>query len=340
MQMRRVRVSRILSFVLSLAVLFPSVAAAQYTAVDLRTPGGGFSIAYGINNRGQAVGRATIQGGDQHAVLWEGGTMRDLGTLPGGRFSEAYGINDRGQVVGMSSIDSETCTLFDGCWHAFLWENGTMTDLGGIDARFQSYAYSVNKRGQVAGIGNTADYPFDSWRAFVWDNGTVTDLGQVPGASNTMASGINDRGDVAGWWTDAAGSHPALWTEGAMVALATLPGATNTEAYRINRRGQIIGVADSRAVLWTGGTPRDLGTLPGGATSTARDLNNAGQVAGYSLISGFGYRSFVWDDGRMTELATPTGAGQAQAHGINDRGDIVGYWDNGSVTRAVVWVKR
>jgi probable HAF family extracellular repeat protein len=93
-------------------------------------------------------------------------------------------------------------------------------------------------------------------------------------------------------------------------------------------------------VLWTDGTPRDLGTLPGGATSSARDLNNAGQVAGYSLISGVGYRSFVWEDGRMTELGTPTGAGQAQAHGINDRGDIVGYWDNGSVTRAVVWVKR
>jgi probable HAF family extracellular repeat protein len=109
---------------------------------------------------------------------------------------------------------------------------------------------------------------------------------------------------------------------------------------KINNRGQIIGVANSRAVLWTDGTPQDLGTLPGGATSTARDLNNAGQVAGYSLISGVGYRSFVWEDGRMTALGTPTGAGQAQAHGINDRGDIVGYWGNGNVTRAVVWVKR
>jgi probable HAF family extracellular repeat protein len=48
--------------------------------------------------------------------------MIDLGTL-GGSTSHANGINERGQIVG----NSETTT---GERHPFLWEEGTMIDLG------------------------------------------------------------------------------------------------------------------------------------------------------------------------------------------------------------------
>jgi probable HAF family extracellular repeat protein len=323
-----------------LGLLLPAAAAAQYSAVDLGTLGGVFSVAHDINKRGQIVGRASLNTGAQHAFLWEDGVMRDLGTLPGGSFSEAYGINDRGQVIGWSTIDEATCTLFDGCWHAFLWEDGTMTDLGGVDDRFQSYAYAINKRGDIAGIGNIADYPFDSWHAILWIDGAANDLGSVAGASNTYARGVNAHADVAGSWDDAGGSHAALWTEGSLFALPALPGATFTEAYKINDRGVLVGVSGSRAVQWVDGAIQDLGALPGAVSSVARNVNNRGEVVGESLANGSGYSAFVWQNGAMIALGTPSGGGQSYANGINDRGDIVGMWDNGSRTHAVLWVKR
>ena len=60
------------------------------------------------------VGHSYTASGAEHAFLWEGGTMTDLGTL-GGRDSGATGINARGQVVGYSSTAS-------GAIHAVLWE--------------------------------------------------------------------------------------------------------------------------------------------------------------------------------------------------------------------------
>ena len=48
--------------------------------------------------------------------------MTDLGTL-GGPDSRAVAINDLGQVIGWGAAAS-------GETHAFLWEDGVMTDLG------------------------------------------------------------------------------------------------------------------------------------------------------------------------------------------------------------------
>jgi probable HAF family extracellular repeat protein len=41
---------------------------------DLGTLGGAFSVAYGINARGQIVGQASTAAGEMHAVLWEPGS--------------------------------------------------------------------------------------------------------------------------------------------------------------------------------------------------------------------------------------------------------------------------
>jgi hypothetical protein len=78
---------------------------------DLGTlPGGdGFSYAYGVNRFDQAVGLATVAGGQSdnrnRAVLYEDGQVIDLNTrvvnLPANvSLSAATAVNDAGVIVG------------------------------------------------------------------------------------------------------------------------------------------------------------------------------------------------------------------------------------------------
>ena len=84
----------------------------------------GGSWANGINAQGQVVGRAAVRPGVGNAALWEvivGQWIPTiLGTL-GGTSSEASDINGSTQVVGWAETPGDL-------QHAFVWEEGLMTD--------------------------------------------------------------------------------------------------------------------------------------------------------------------------------------------------------------------
>jgi probable HAF family extracellular repeat protein len=92
------------------------------------TLGGSLGAGIAINEEGQVVGVSLLAGDAVfHAFLWEGGPMKDLGSLlPDDNFVLPQSISNHGEVVGESCGPSEpTATTCAG----FYWRNGVMIDL-------------------------------------------------------------------------------------------------------------------------------------------------------------------------------------------------------------------
>ncbi len=119
-------------------------------AADLGSLGGRATWAHAINATGQIVGTSLTAAGEAHAFLWEvGQTMRDLGGL-GGSWSHAWGINGHGDVVGESALPGDLE------WHAVVWVNGKLSDLGALPSYVNGAAHAINDVGQAVGSSYAA----------------------------------------------------------------------------------------------------------------------------------------------------------------------------------------
>ncbi|HWS88219.1 MAG TPA: PKD domain-containing protein [Pyrinomonadaceae bacterium] len=163
--------------------------------------------AFGINNSGQVVGVANVNGlVEAHGYVTIGGQAVDLKTLNGGPVSFANKINDQGEVAGYSYTSASADSF-----HAFRWKdlNGNgqsepaseMLDLGALGTGRNSFAYDINNGGQVVGKSETVSGS-NATRAFVWSSANgMQDLNLLaPGTNWTFqeAQGINDRGQIVG----------------------------------------------------------------------------------------------------------------------------------------------
>jgi len=174
-------------------------------------PGDSVGAAVGINDYGQAVGASGSCGPvspaiGAHPVLWQNGTVTNLGSLGGAFSNVAYAINNLGQVVGLSDLAGDTTA------HAFLWQNGIIKDLGTLPGDFFSVAFSINNRGQV--VGESCDVNFNC-RAFLWQSGKMTDLNSLVTSGSPLyllsANDLNDLGTIVGQGFDpTSGAAPAF----------------------------------------------------------------------------------------------------------------------------------
>ena len=235
-------------------------------------PGGNNATAYGLNDRGEAIGYSengtpdsTCSTATPYQVLrfetvkWgPKGEIQELPPLPGDTVGFANGVNNSGQVVGASGLCSNTSAVTVISPHAVLWEkDGSPTDLGHLE-------------------------------------------GTAPGLYN-MASSINDRGEVVGAAQSTDGTiHAFLWTrQTGMQVYGAFPGAAVTVppvVNVINNKGVIVGVAINgttgaeTALIWQGKTPVDLNTLipadSGWYLQCAQGINDAGEISGFGLING------------------------------------------------------
>lgn len=129
--------------------------------IYLPIPYGGNAKA--VNNQNMIVGTTgnnSSTGEFSHAYLYDynTGSLQDLGTLNGGLTSSAADINEFNQVVGTSWLVTQLTSLYDpALYHAFLWENGAMTDLNTLvpvnSGWILTAATAINDEGGIVGTG-------------------------------------------------------------------------------------------------------------------------------------------------------------------------------------------
>jgi probable HAF family extracellular repeat protein len=298
--------------------------AATYSITDLGSLGGGGTQGFAINASGQVTGSSVLSkevqvpcppqqyGGPskcftqpEHAFLWSGGTMSDLGTL-GGLDSQGVAINGSGEVVGWSAPKG------GGRGEPFLWNGHKMTQVSGMAP---NGAQGINDSGQIAGQCGDIVSP-QVFACVVANNGSVTALPE-PNLTCLTAVAINKGGQVLGNCYQADNTLAVVWTNDSPTVLPTLGGGA-ASGTAINGLGHVVGTSmtgtgASDAFLWKNGTMIDLGTNFSPAAINDSDVIVGGQL--------------VFSGGTLQNLNNLIPAGSPyeiqSATGINDNGQIV-----------------
>lgn len=153
-----------------------------------------------LNNRGVITGYTQTSNGGR-AVLWQDGTVMDLGTVPGAQTIFADDLNDRNVVVGFATISGSS--------HAMRWQNGTMALLPHLAGEAASGGQSINNWGVIVGSTTLSQPVFHSTATLWWGN-RVVELDSLVRASDPLkpfvhllyAHQINDRGDIVATGVD------------------------------------------------------------------------------------------------------------------------------------------
>ena len=269
-----------------------------------------------INDSAQIIGPSlNFPGGNGHDLLWDNGSITELGHL-GGNLTAAHSINNLGQIAGASLTS-------DGTSHAFIWENNNLQILDDKSTE----AWGINDSGQVVGftVGSTL-------QAMLWENNSRIQLGNL-GLNFSFATKINNSNQIIGAsLISQSVQHAFLWENNVMHDLGTI-GERGSSALDINDLGQVVGVSanlssEYYAVLWENDTIMDLGHL-GTQMSFAEGINNLGQVVGWSKNSELENRAFIYENGEMIDLNSKISSGSGwtllQAKAINNNGQIVGF---------------
>jgi probable HAF family extracellular repeat protein len=196
-------------------ILPPDVQAAEFFPV----PYGGTAAA--INNLNHIVGRTgsrflgfkssrTVY---NHAYFYDynNADFVDLGTLSGAvdSVSSASDINESDQVVGSSTLFEVVNTrLVPGIAHAFIWENGTMTDLNDLIPPNTGWvlvsATAINDNGDIVGLGIkngvTRGYVLDASTGTAAPDFTSPVSGSSLSGSTETFSWSTNTSNVTEWW--------------------------------------------------------------------------------------------------------------------------------------------
>jgi probable HAF family extracellular repeat protein len=261
----------------------------------------------------------------------------DLTTFEGVK-SAAMDINNLGQVIGVWYEAPSASGLAPN--HAFVWEDGTKTDLAPLDPeQMTSDAMSINDNGQIAGFCRTPNPEYNP-------------AGPAPRPPAYLP-------------------HAVMWTEtNTIVPLEPALGVVASESRDINTQGQMVGfteiimyiqVADppapqttflvpDNAFLWTEEDGMVLLNIPLGddeVASVASGINDNGKIVGYTLKpNALGApvpnRAFIYDIETESTQAIVYGASITAATDLNNAGQVIGFWaeSTSSEQNGFIWTAK
>jgi probable HAF family extracellular repeat protein len=316
------------------------------TQIDL-AKGGGMggpnNSAFGVNERGPAVGEAETKDSDPKledfcgfgsqrvckAFICQNGVMSALPLLKdvtgvAGCNAVAKGINILGQVAGVAenTTPDSTCPPYD----------PSPTSL-----QFQTYQFKpvIWSNAEIQQLPTSG---IDSYgKAFNDPDGVVfrlSDRGQAVGAKGTCMG-------YTPFLTYLNILHATLWQNGSVIDLGNLggiapPGLGNF-AYDVNSSSHVVGASGTgdgsfHAFFWSPETLiQDLGTVESDVASVGLAINDNGDIGGVSFPADptVSPRAFIRPDGgTMVDLNTliPTDSELFlfSACSINSRGEIIG----------------
>jgi probable HAF family extracellular repeat protein len=280
-------------------------AAFLYSGGAVTSLGLGYGDGMAINKNGQVILQSSTS---MHSYLYTPpnlGHMVDLGTLGGGgglnNTGQTYAtaMNDSGTIVGTSSYPSSSAA-----WHAFVYANGSISNLGVLVPGGSSEARGINSQGQIVG---------DSWsgggydRAFQMVNGVMTDMDLGNPAYDSVAVGINDAGQTIivtnlAWRQVWLNRFKFTWV-----------------AYR--------GPVWYTELCDSNGACKNLGSVASNYGTYGESVNQAGDVVGQTYLTNVGQRAFLYHAGTIVDLnyhvVNLSGLTLIAGNNINDLGQIV-----------------
>jgi probable HAF family extracellular repeat protein len=232
-----------------------------------------------------------------------------LGTI-GGVSSYAYDINNAGQIVG----GFETV----GRPGVFIWENGSVTNLGSI-SESSVVTCTINNSGQVAGYFDFQSE--DSIKSFLYSANSLTTF-----RSNIFIQRMNNLGNYVGqYYTPSGENHAFVQTTDGLYDLDLFITSDNYDsvANGINDHNQVVGnysltpFGPDHAFLWENGEITYLSTTDYDF-SYAYAINNSGMIVGNGSNSEGQIQGYLWQNGSIVPLDVEC------AWDINNKGQILG----------------
>ncbi|GAA2908438.1 hypothetical protein GCM10010517_74870 [Streptosporangium fragile] len=319
---------------------------------------GRIPLGWTVDGQERPAGTLRLVMDGPHTVVARFGsyTVTELDGLPGGKASKtkAAALNDRGQVAA-TAVDKDNRS------RAVRWQDGTVTDLGGLPCtdgssgvqRCGAAAMGINEAGEVSGWAATnRDGVFEQHAVVYRNDGAVIDLqpASSPPYTSSSAWDLNDNGQVFGALAPPDTANPyVLWNQGTPLRLPDEPrfwAYGGDPAGRINARGAVAGAHVTHEVasgpqLWEPAVHQDR-VITKLAVPTckiqagvAHDVNDTGLVAGGGTCntgSAVTHHAYTWQDGERTDL------GEGVATAVNNHGLVAGMAGGPAVAAPALWL--